>query len=82
MGTRGGATRGGASSGGTGRGGGPGSRGGTTTRKPRISKAERAQREQEKAQREPISKLGEGPASTPAVHPTTPATFSVTELGA
>ncbi|KAG9250604.1 uncharacterized protein F5Z01DRAFT_361339 [Emericellopsis atlantica] len=82
MGTRGGTTRGGASSGGAGRGGGPGSRGGTTTRKPRISKAERAQRELEKSQRESLSKLGEGPPSTQSIHPTTPSTFSVTELGA
>lgn len=34
------------------RGGGPGSRGGGITRKPRITKAERAQREMEKKQRE------------------------------
>jgi hypothetical protein len=46
---RGGTVRGEASGRGRGRGGGPGSRGGSTVRKPRVTKADRAQMEQEKA---------------------------------
>ena len=49
---RGGTTRGDASGRGRGRGGGPGSRGGTTVRKPRVTKADRALMEQEKIERE------------------------------
>ncbi|KAL6240847.1 HIR complex subunit [Rhinocladiella similis] len=48
-----------------GRGGGPGSRGGGITRKPRITKAERAQRESEKAEREKIAPLVAKPAAYP-----------------
>ncbi|KIW10889.1 hypothetical protein PV08_10188 [Exophiala spinifera] len=48
-----------------GRGGGPGSRGGGITRKPRITKAERAQMESEKAQREKIAPLVAKPAAYP-----------------
>ena len=49
---RGGATRGETSGRGRGRGGGgPGSRGGQTVRKPRVTKADRAMMEQEKAKR-------------------------------
>jgi hypothetical protein len=50
---RGGAARGEGT--GRGRGGGPGSRGGTTTRKPRITKAEKLQREAEKEEREKLA---------------------------
>ncbi|KAF2813984.1 HPC2-domain-containing protein, partial [Mytilinidion resinicola] len=49
---RGGSTRGETSGRGRGRGGGPGSRGGTTVRKPRVTKADRAQMEIEKHNRE------------------------------
>jgi hypothetical protein len=48
---RGGATRGETSGRGRGRGGGPGSRGGQTVRKPRVTKADRAMMEQEKVKR-------------------------------
>jgi hypothetical protein len=53
---RGGTVRGEASGRGRGRGGGPGSRGGSTVRKPRVTKADRAQMEQEKAARESMAK--------------------------
>ncbi|RVX75520.1 hypothetical protein B0A52_00873 [Exophiala mesophila] len=56
-GSRGGRTAAAAAEGGSSRGGGPGSRGGGVTRKPRITKADRAQREQEKAAREKIAPL-------------------------
>ncbi|KFH43777.1 Histone promoter control protein-like protein [Hapsidospora chrysogenum ATCC 11550] len=75
---RGASTRGGT---GSGRGGGPGSRGGSVTRKPRITKSEKAQREREKAERETMAQLSKTPTSGYTVQPTTPA-FSVTELGA
>ncbi|KAI8939506.1 hypothetical protein NX059_003277 [Plenodomus lindquistii] len=52
---RGGAVRGETTGRGRGRGGGPGSRGGTTVRKPRVTKADRAQMEQEKQQRESMA---------------------------
>lgn len=52
---RGGATRGEASGRGRARGGGPGSRGGTTVRKPRVTKADRAMMEQEKQARESMA---------------------------
>lgn len=52
---RGGAARGEGT--GRGRGGGPGSRGGTTTRKPRITKAEKLQREAEKEEREKLAQM-------------------------
>lgn len=49
------------------RGGGPGSRGGGITRKPRITKAERAQREAEKKQREQTATaLAARPTPAPA----------------
>ncbi|KAL5410728.1 hypothetical protein PMIN06_000421 [Paraphaeosphaeria minitans] len=48
---RGGSSRGETSGRGRGRGGGPGSRGGQTVRKPRVTKADRAMMEQEKAKR-------------------------------
>jgi len=51
---------------GSGRGGGPGSRGGQITRKPRITKAERAQRDLEKANREKMATLAAKPTSYPA----------------
>ncbi|PTB77222.1 HPC2-domain-containing protein, partial [Trichoderma longibrachiatum ATCC 18648] len=73
-GARGGATRGGAT---TGRGGGPGSRGGAVTRKPRITKTEKAQREKEKAERESMAKAS---ANGFPLQPTTPS-LSVRELG-
>ncbi|KAK5267590.1 HIR complex subunit [Exophiala xenobiotica] len=50
----------------SGRGGGPGSRGGGITRKPRITKAERAQMETEKLQREKIAPLVAKPAAYPS----------------
>ncbi|OAA49575.1 Histone promoter control 2 (HPC2) [Metarhizium rileyi] len=66
---------------GTGRGGGPGSRGGAVTRKPRITKAERLQREREKAERESMAQVNKTPTNGYVVQPSTPA-FSVSELGA
>jgi hypothetical protein len=51
---RGGTTRGDTSGRGRGRGG-PGSRGGTTVRKPRVTKADRALMEQEKHEREKMA---------------------------
>ncbi|KAH6637476.1 hypothetical protein C7974DRAFT_141960 [Boeremia exigua] len=59
---RGGTTRGETAGRGRGRGGGPGSRGGQTVRKPRVTKADRAAMEQEKIARE---KLGESIAKQP-----------------
>lgn len=52
---RGGSTRGETSGRGRGRGGGPGSRGGQTVRKPRVTKADRAAMEQEKLEREKMA---------------------------
>lgn len=52
---RGGAVRGETSGRGRGRGGGPGSRGGSTVRKPRVTKADRAMMEQEKQARENLA---------------------------
>ncbi|KAF1365149.1 HPC2-domain-containing protein [Lizonia empirigonia] len=59
---RGGTTRGETSGRGRARGGGPGSRGGSTVRKPRVTKADRAAMEQEKLARE---KMGEAIAKQP-----------------
>jgi hypothetical protein len=47
--------RGDAAGKGRGRGGGPGSRGGSTVRKPRVTKADRAMMEQEKKERETLA---------------------------
>ncbi|KAF1843815.1 HPC2-domain-containing protein [Cucurbitaria berberidis CBS 394.84] len=52
---RGGAVRGETTGRGRGRGGGPGSRGGSTVRKPRVTKADRAMMEQEKQARESLA---------------------------
>jgi hypothetical protein len=52
---RGGTARGDATGKGRGRGGGPGSRGGSTVRKPRVTKADRAMMEQEKKERESLA---------------------------
>lgn len=52
---RGGTARGDATGRGRARGGGPGSRGGTTVRKPRVTKADRAMMEQEKKERETMA---------------------------
>lgn len=52
---RGGTVRGETSGRGRGRGGGPGSRGGSTVRKPRVTKADRAMMEQEKLEREKMA---------------------------
>lgn len=52
---RGGSTRGETSGRGRGRGGGPGSRGGQTVRKPRVTKADRAMMEREKLEREKLA---------------------------
>ncbi|KAH3991620.1 hypothetical protein HBI24_231310 [Parastagonospora nodorum] len=52
---RGGTARGDAAGRGRGRGGGPGSRGGSTVRKPRVTKADRAMMEQEKKERETLA---------------------------
>ncbi|CAO2656225.1 Nn.00g050280.m01.CDS01 [Neocucurbitaria sp. VM-36] len=52
---RGGTVRGETSGRGRGRGGGPGSRGGSTVRKPRVTKADRAMMEQEKQARENLA---------------------------
>jgi len=73
-----GSTRGGTA---TGRGGGPGSRGGAVTRKPRITKAERLQREREKAERESMAQINKTPTNGYVLQPSTPA-FTVSELGA
>jgi hypothetical protein len=48
-----------------GRGGGPGSRGGAATRKPRISKMQRANMEREKVDREKMAVLAAKPAGYP-----------------
>lgn len=76
--TRGSATRGGATSGNTsGRNNlpssGPGSRGGIGTRKPRVTKADRARMEQEKIEREKIGLVSNSTglsAATPTKAPT------------
>ncbi|KAH8727239.1 hypothetical protein GQ44DRAFT_725519 [Phaeosphaeriaceae sp. PMI808] len=52
---RGGTVRGDATGRGRGRGGGPGSRGGSTVRKPRVTKADRAMMEHEKKERESMA---------------------------
>ncbi|KEF53659.1 uncharacterized protein A1O9_10059 [Exophiala aquamarina CBS 119918] len=65
-GSRGGRGGAGAAEGGSGRGGGAGSRGGGTTRKPRITKAERAQREQEKLAREKMAPILAKPSAYPS----------------
>ncbi|KAH7085548.1 hypothetical protein BKA63DRAFT_19909 [Paraphoma chrysanthemicola] len=62
---RGGTVRGDATGRGRGRGGGPGSRGGSTVRKPRVTKADRAMMEQEKKERESLA------ATIAAKQPTT-----------
>ncbi|KAL9048552.1 MAG: hypothetical protein Q9162_007659 [Coniocarpon cinnabarinum] len=49
------------------RGGGPGSRGGTTVRKPRVTKADRARMESEKAEREKMA----ASATKPVLYPGT-----------
>ncbi|KAF2641522.1 HPC2-domain-containing protein [Massarina eburnea CBS 473.64] len=61
---RGGAVRGEPAGRGRGRGGGPGSRGGSTVRKPRVTKADRVMMEQEKNERE---KLAIAMAGKPAI---------------
>ncbi|KAF1956815.1 HPC2-domain-containing protein [Byssothecium circinans] len=61
---RGGVSRGDASGRGRGRGGGPGSRGGSTVRKPRVTKADRAMMEQEKVEREKLAMQMKQPATT------------------
>jgi len=63
---RGAASAGTNSEAGGGRGGGPGSRGGTTTRKPRITKADRAMMEKEKANREKMATLAAKPPGYPS----------------
>ncbi|EXJ89746.1 hypothetical protein A1O3_02813 [Capronia epimyces CBS 606.96] len=64
-GSRGGRTAAAAAESGSGRGGGPGSRGGGVTRKPRMTKSDRAQLEKEKLQREKIAPLVARPAAYP-----------------
>ncbi|KAK3376672.1 hypothetical protein B0T24DRAFT_523918 [Lasiosphaeria ovina] len=67
---RGGTARGGGEGTGRGRGGGPGSRGGVT-RKPRITKLEKEQRDREKAEREKLAQLSSkagAPASSTGVY--------------
>ncbi|EXJ95580.1 hypothetical protein A1O1_00702 [Capronia coronata CBS 617.96] len=54
-----------AAEGGSGRSGGPGSRGGGVTRKPRMTKSDRAQLEKEKLQREKMAPLVARPAAYP-----------------
>lgn len=77
-GSRGGRTRGSTRGGtGTGRGGGPGSRGGIT-RKPRITKSEKAQREREKTERENMAQLARTPMNGYVLQPSTPS-FAVSE---
>jgi hypothetical protein len=65
-GSRGGRAGAAASEGGSGRGGGPGSRGGGLTRKPRITKADRAQMEKEKLAREKVAPILARPAAYPS----------------
>lgn len=67
---RGGATRGETSGRGRGRGGGPGSRGGNTVRKPRVTKADRALMEQEKHEREKMAHNLNIAAKQPSAGPT------------
>lgn len=67
---RGGSTRGETSGRGRGRGGGPGSRGGNTVRKPRVTKADRAQMEQEKHEREKMAHNLNIAAKQPSAGPT------------
>jgi len=62
---RGGAVRGEASGRGRGRGG-PGSRGGSTVRKPRVTKADRAMMEQEKIEREKMAATMAAKTTVPA----------------
>jgi hypothetical protein len=50
-------------------GGGPGSRGGQTVRKPRVTKADRAQMEQEKHEREKMAHNMNIAAKTPSAGP-------------
>jgi hypothetical protein len=57
-----GVTRGTTSTRGGGTGGGPGSRGSNVTRKPRITKADRAKMDQEKAEREKMGALAAKPS--------------------
>ncbi len=57
-----GVSRGTTSTRGGGSGGGPGSRGGNVTRKPRITKADRAKMDQEKAEREKMGALAAKPS--------------------
>ncbi|RMZ70237.1 Histone promoter control 2 [Pyrenophora seminiperda CCB06] len=66
---RGGTLRGETSGRGRGRGGGPGSRGGSTVRKPRVTKADRAMMEQEKAARETLAQTiaTKQPLATPTL---------------
>ncbi|OAP58694.1 hypothetical protein AYL99_07784 [Fonsecaea erecta] len=64
-GSRGGRAAAGASERASGRGGGPGSRGGGITRKPRITKDDRAQMEREKLQREKMAPLVAKPTAYP-----------------
>ncbi|KAI9813531.1 MAG: hypothetical protein M1832_006262 [Thelocarpon impressellum] len=58
-----GAGRGGASAAEKSSGGGPGSRGGSVTRKPRITKADRLRREQDKMEREKMATLAAKPST-------------------
>ncbi|KAH0845427.1 hypothetical protein FOPE_11356 [Fonsecaea pedrosoi] len=64
-GSRGGRVAAAASERASGRGGGPGSRGGGVTRKPRITKDDRAQMEREKLQREKMAPLVAKPTAYP-----------------
>ena len=69
---RGGTARGETSGRGRARGGGPGSRGGTTVRKPRVTKADRAMMEAEKHEREKMAATMAAKQAQPA--PTFPPT--------
>lgn len=84
--TRAAGTRGGrgGSEAGTGRGGipltGPGSRGGSTTRKPRITKADRARMEQEKLDREKMGTMASMPGGYGAGMPQLAASMGNTPM--
>ena len=59
---------------------GPGSRGGSTTRKPRITKADRARMEQEKLDREKMGTMASMPGSYAPGMPQMAATMGNTPM--
>lgn len=59
---------------------GPGSRGGSTTRKPRMTKADRARMEQEKAEREKMGTMASMPSSYGSMTPLAPSNLGSTPM--